>query len=129
MRFTQLYYAHSQVTCRGPTRILYTCCWSWMKTGITLFLKKGRKLTLEDQGYARHRLLVAGLSTRRLGFDCWPVHVMSVVDKVTMEQFFFFSEYLGFPVPSFSQFTFTLKFLLSEGQARKPCGTSGYGAQ
>jgi hypothetical protein len=23
MRFTQLYYAHSQVTCRGSTRILY----------------------------------------------------------------------------------------------------------
>ena len=60
-----------------------------MKTGMTLFLKKGRKLTVQDQGYARHRQLVAGLSTRRPGFDCWPVHVMFVVDKVALEQVFF----------------------------------------
>ena len=126
MRFTQLYYAHSSPRA-ADQQGYYTCCWSSMKTGMTLFLKKGRKLTVQDQGYARHRQLVAGLSTRRPGFDCWPVHVMFVVDKVALEQVFF-SEYLGFPVLSLSQFTFTLKFLLS-GQARKPCGTLQYGAQ
>jgi hypothetical protein len=99
-----------------------------MKKGMTLFLIKGRKLTVEEHGYARHRRLVAGLSPRRPGFDCWPVHVMFVMDKVALEQVFF-SGYLGFPVSSFNQFTFTLKLLSSEGLAGKTCGTLGYGAQ
>jgi hypothetical protein len=44
MRFTQLCYAHSQVTCHG----YYACCWSLMKTGLDPFIIKSRKLTVEE---------------------------------------------------------------------------------
>jgi len=104
----------------------YTCCWAWMEMGMTLFLINARKLTVEEYGYARHRRLVAGLSPKAwIRLLASPRYVCGGQSGTGTG---IFSEYLGFPVSSFSQFTFTFKLLVS-GQAGKTCRTLRYGAQ
>jgi hypothetical protein len=52
-------------------------------------------LTLAVMAVPWHRRLVAGLSSRRPGFDPASVHVRFMVDKVALGQVFF-PKYLGF---------------------------------